>query len=97
MTYEEYKQKATNKNEHEILLKKAHDSSLKNKEQIEKSEKCGCFFCGKIFSSTEIISYISTDEPTAECPYCFTDSLIGDASGFPITPQFLRNMRKRWF
>ena len=76
---------------------KAHDCSFRNKEQIEKSEKCGCFFCGKIFSPTEITSYISTDEPTAECPYCYTDSVIGDASGFPITPQFLRNMKKRWF
>lgn len=76
---------------------KAHDCSFRNKEQLEKSETCGCFFCGKIFSPKEITSYISTDEPTAECPYCLTDSVIGDASGFPITPQFLRNMRRRWF
>ena len=76
---------------------KAHDCSFRNKEQLEKSEKCGCFFCGKIFSPTEITSYISTEERTAECPYCFTDSVIGDVSGFPITPHFLRNMRKKWF
>lgn len=30
-------------------------------------------------------------------PYCHIDSVIGDTSGFPITPEFLREMNKRWF
>lgn len=76
---------------------KAHDCSFRNKEQLEKSTMCGCFFCGRIFHPSEITSYISTDESTAECPYCNTDSVIGDASGFPITRKFLLAMRRRWF
>ncbi len=75
----------------------AHDCSINNKEQLKKSEKCGCFFCGRIFPPSEITTYISPKEPTAECPYCYTDSVIGDASGFTITPKFLRVMKKRWF
>ncbi len=37
------------------------------------------------------------EPPTAECPFCHTDSVIGDASGFPITKDFLKKMKKRWF
>lgn len=69
----------------------------KNYEQIEKSEKCGCFFCGEIFSPSEITDYLPDEPPTAECPFCHTDSVIGDASGFPITKDFLKKMKKRWF
>ena len=72
-------------------------SRFSNKEQIEKSEKCGCFFCGEIFSPSEITDYLPDEPPTAECPFCHTDSVIGDASGFPITKDFLKKMKKRWF
>ena len=71
--------------------------SIRNKEQLEKSEKCGCFSCCEIFPPSEITDYFSDEEPTALCPYCYIDSVIGDASSFPITPKFLRDMRKRWF
>ena len=69
----------------------------KNYEQIEKSEKCGCFSCCEIFSPSEITDYLPDEPPTAECPFCHTDSVIGDASGFPITQDFLKKMKKRWF
>ena len=32
----------------------AHEYCSNNKEQLEKSTKCGCFYCLKIFSSKEI-------------------------------------------
>jgi hypothetical protein len=34
---------------------------------------------------------------TALCPSCGIDSVIGDASGFPITEEFLAAMESRWF
>ena len=83
--------------EKDRIYKQAHDCSIRNKEQLEKSEKCGCFNCGEIFPPSEITDYVSDGEPTALCPYCHTDSVIGDAAGFPITPKFLREMNKRWF
>ena len=83
--------------EKDKIYKQAHDCSIRNKEQLEKSEKCGCFNCGKIFSPSEITDYVSDGEPTALCPYCHIDSVIGDAAGFPITPRFLKDMNKRWF
>lgn len=76
---------------------KAHDCSFKNKPQIEKSAMCGCFSCCKIFPSSEVTNYLPDSVPTAECPYCHIDAVIGDASGFPITLQLLRAMKRRWF
>lgn len=31
--------------EKDRIFRQAHDCSFSNKEQIEKSEKCGCFSC----------------------------------------------------
>ena len=79
------------------ILCQAHDCSIRNKEQLEQSKICGCFSCCRIFPPSEITDYIPDEPPTAECPYCYVDSVIGDASGFPITKEFLRKMKKRWF
>ena len=83
--------------EKDRIFRQAHDCSFSNKEQIEKSEKCGCFSCCEIFTPSEITDYLPDEPPTAECPFCHIDSVIGDASGFPITKDFLKKMKKRWF
>ena len=36
--------------------------SIRNKEQLEKSEKCGCFSCCEIFPPSEITDYFSDEE-----------------------------------
>jgi hypothetical protein len=36
-------------------------------------------------------------EQTAPCPRCGIDCVIGDKSGFAITPKFLAEMSKAWF
>ena len=94
---EKAEKKQKEQEEKDRIYKQAHDCSIRNKEQLEKSEKCGCFYCGEIFPPSEITDYVSDGEPTALCPYCHIDSVIGDASGFPITPRFLKDMNKRWF
>ena len=94
------KNKRTNDNrslKEQITLRQAHDCSFRNKKQLEQSKLCGCFSCCEIFPPSEITDYISDEEPTAECPYCHIDAVIGDASGFPITEEFLRKMMYRWF
>lgn len=40
----------------------AHSSSFNNMDELRKSQKCGCFYCLKIFQSDEIEEYIE-DEP----------------------------------
>ena len=36
-------------------------------------------------------------EETALCPYCGVDSVKCESSGYPITKEFLAEMRARWF
>ena len=79
-------------------LDEAHKHSINNKEEIEKSESCGCFYCKKIFKSSEVKEWIKDKNgDTAKCPHCLTDSVIGDASGYALTDEFLTQMNKKWF
>ena len=55
------------------------------------------FSCCEIFPPSEITDYLPDEPPTALCPYCHIDAVIGDASGFPITDEFLTEMKRRWF
>lgn len=81
----------------DIQLQLAHDASFRNREQIERSIQCGCFSCCRIFPASEVTDYVSPEEPTAICPYCHIDSVIGDASGYSVTEEFMKKMNKRWF
>lgn len=85
-----------------IDLELAHCFSGNHKPELEKDRKCGCFNCLTIFTPSEIDEWIIADNMcdkrgTAICPYCGIDSVIGESSGFPITKDFLRKMKKRWF
>jgi len=41
--------------------------------------------------------WVYDEQLTAFCPYCGTDSVIGDSSGYPITKEFLEKMKEHWF
>lgn len=62
---------------------------------------CGCFHCCKSFSFSDIEEWIDEDESgvgqTAMCPMCGIDSVIGSCSGYPVTREFLEEMRTLWF
>ena len=66
-----------------------------------RSEWVGCFYCLKIYEPAEIIEWIDEDETgmgtCAVCPHCAIDSVIGSASGYPITEEFLQRMHLYWF
>ena len=86
----------------ESSLLQAHELSSNHKPELEEVQLCGCFFCKKIFWSNEIREWVIEDTPidcrgTALCPYCGTDSVIGESSGFPITDEFMSAMNKYWF
>jgi len=49
-----------------------------------------------IFKPGEIDVWIDEDQ-TALCPKCGIDSVIGSASGFPITKEFMQKMHDYWF
>lgn len=82
-----------------IDLKLAHRHSVNHRRQIEASRACGCFSCLAIFLPDDITDWIPEKGggETARCPRCDVDSVIGSASGFPITKEFLGEMRLYWF
>lgn len=76
----------------------AHDYSANHKTALLKDKKCGCFFCMRIFSPTEITEWIEDEhDDTAICPHCGIDAIIGESSGFPMTKEFLEKMHSYWF
>ena len=80
----------------------AHKFSNNHMAQLKQDSVCGCFYCKKIFDPAEIFFWLTGDndcdrEGTALCPYCGVDSVIGESSGFPITSEFLAQMRQYWF
>jgi hypothetical protein len=78
-------------------LRAAHKKCRRNRAEIERSQKCGCFYCRRIFSGDRIVDWIHTNEQTALCPFCSVDSVIGDNSGYAITTEFLEQMHEVWF
>jgi hypothetical protein len=79
----------------------AHQSSIYHETEVMKSETCGCFYCLEIFAPAAIEDWTDENsediERTALCPKCGIDAVIGSASGFPVTKEFLRKMRDHWF
>ena len=75
----------------------AHRHSANNRAALQHDPICGCFFCLKIFSPTEISDWVKDKSDTAICPYCGVDSVIGESCGYPITKEFLEDMHRYWF
>ena len=74
--------------------------SFKNRQDIEKSKQCGCYYCLKQFSLSEINQWWDEDEngigQTVVCPFCWIDSVVGDSMVL-ITEEFLEGMQEYWF
>src|SRR5262245_63477633 len=71
--------------------------SIQHRAEVEASEWCGCFHCLAIFRPEDIDVWVDEENVTAVCPECGIDSVIGSASGYPITDAFLGQMRRHWF
>lgn len=82
-------------------IRQAHMQSINHRAAIERSGVCGCFCCHATFPPEAIERWTdtseATDRHTALCPVCGIDSVIGDASGVAITPDFLAEMNLWWF
>lgn len=80
---------------------RAHTHSSNHREELVKSDLCGCFYCLEVYNPAEITDWIDEDENgiglCALCPRCGIDSVIGSASGYAITKDFLRKMHQHWF
>ncbi len=75
----------------------AHKTSSNHRQLLSESETCGCFYClDDSFQYEDIVAWTDRED-TAFCPTCGIDSVIGSASGFPITQEFLKAMQKYYF
>lgn len=79
----------------QIAITDAHEASWDNYERLKNANKCGCFYCCRIFDAKQVYDYVS--DTTATCPHCGIDSVLGDNEGFPITAEFLKAMHDAWF
>lgn len=78
--------------------KKNQKYSYQNQKSIQKSSKCGCYYCLRIFSPQEITEWNQekTKLKTAMCPYCGIDSVLGDVN-VDININLLKEMNEYWF
>lgn len=76
---------------------RAHKHCSKHRAELLASNLCGCFYCLAVFPPGAIEHWIDEADGTALCPHCTVDSVIGDASGFPVTAKFLGKMKAPWF
>ena len=74
----------------------AHKHSSNHRAELKVSDVCGCFYCLSTFPPNTIVEWID-DEQTALCPKCSVDSVIGLASGYLISHEFLKRMHDYWF
>ncbi len=82
-------------------LAEAHKHSIFNRDEILKSEICGCFYCLATYNPTDITVWVDEDKQdigqTAMCAKCELDCVIGSHSGFPVSDlSFLRQMNKSY-
>jgi hypothetical protein len=79
----------------------AHRHCFRNREEVVRSDVCGCFYCCRTFPPSDVEEW--TDESadgigqTAICPRCGIDAVIGSASAYPTTGAFLKAMKAYWF
>ena len=76
---------------------RAHKHSIRNREEIQRSVVCGCFYCLETYPPSKIEDWLDEDHGTALCPECGIDSVIGSESGYPVSFHFLKKMRAYWF
>jgi uncharacterized protein len=80
----------------DVDLAAAHRDSMRHREQILASERCGCFCCCSVFAPAKVEEWVDAGQ-TALCPLCGIDAVIGSASGYPINVGFLRLMESQFF
>ena len=75
----------------------AHNKCTNNRPYLQSSKLCGCFYCLSTFSPDEITDFIPDSLGTARCPNCGIDSVLPDSEEYPLTKEFLSEMKRVWF
>jgi hypothetical protein len=57
------------------IVNEAVRLSNRNRAQVEASSVCGCYFCLRVYPSSDVVEYIGD---TAQCPCCSIDAVLPD-------------------
>ncbi len=87
------------KNQRTAILEGYRAHSRNNEIEILRSQKCGCFFCEKTYSARKISQWENGTNggASAICPECGMATVLGDASGIPLTKALLKEMSMAFF
>lgn len=82
----------------EDQFEKAYELSISNKKLLEKSEKCSCFSCKKIFEPSEILGWVADKHwDTWVCPHCWNDTILAwSIWEFVFDKTFLELMNRKY-
>ncbi len=83
-----------------IDFEQLHTFSFMNEELIKQVKRCGCFYCLKMFNSSEIENWVKDgDTRTALCPYCCVDSVLPESNDgtYELNEELLKKMYKKFF
>ena len=72
-----------------------HKLNFRNRGVLSTASQCGCFYCKKMFTPSEITEWTDDDE-TALCPYCSIDSVIPDIDK-ALNVELLEAMNRKYF
>ncbi|MBP6574018.1 MAG: hypothetical protein KA230_06200 [Flavobacteriales bacterium] len=79
-------------------LSHAHAKTMANRKDLEATQRCGCIRCERVIHPTLIIDWIPDQRgDTAECPFCGIDAILPVGVGFPVTAEFISQMKRAYF
>ena len=77
-------------------MKEIHSHTLRNRKEIEASDKCVFISCCEIFNASAVEDFIDEGE-TALCPICGIDAVIGDCTGISMDTETVNELNKEFF
>ena len=80
-------------------ISEKYSNSYKNLDAVKNAPYAGCFYCEKIFPSSEVVGYTQEDDgsKTALCPYCDIDAVIPLEKNDEESAETLSILRKSVF
>lgn len=77
-------------------LRQIYRHTANHREEVLQSSRCCCVYCGRDFNSADIDEWVD-DGQTAVCPHCGIDAVLGDSSGYDLTPKLLKALHLAYF
>jgi hypothetical protein len=77
-------------------IKNAPSMTMRNRNAVEESEVCGCYYCLSVFSKHDIVDWTDNSQ-TAICPKCNVDSVLAQSHGISLEQDVLQKIHDYWF